>query len=965
MKSLLEQLREALAPQYEIEREIASGGMGTVLLARDTVLDRKVAIKVHKPDLAIPNAAKRLAQEARILARLKHPNVVSVYNAGEIGESFYYIMDYVEGETLAARLERGPLPTEEVLKLGGDLLAALAAAHSHGIVHRDVKPGNIFLVEDRALLGDFGIAKHGEDSGSRITEPGHRLGTPGYMSPEQVAGESVTSSADVYAVGMLLYEALTGRRWSVLTQAQEGDWSGVPADVAQRLQDALAWSPDDRPDAGTLRERLLGTSRPEPPKKKKAIVWAAAVAAVGIVLGGGWALGRLAPRSVSTVSATSIAVLPFTVRGSGEFAYLGEGMVDLLSTKLDGAGNLRSADPRAVLSLVAQEGGALPDPEQGRRIAGGLGAGLYVLGNVVEVQGRLHLDASLYDPDLGADAIAQASAEGDADRIFDLVDQLAAELLAGQAQGPHARVTRIAAVTTNSLPALKAYLQGEHEFRAGNFVPAAEAFQRATEADSTFALAWYRLAIVGDWLFRSELVESSAEQAVRHDSRLSEHDRRLLEASLAARRGDAAESERLYLGILGTYSDDVEAWFQLAETQFHFGPFYGRSVSESRDAFERVLAFEPNEVHALTHLIRIAAAEGERSQLDALVSRSLELGPEADRALEVRVIREAVLGNARSQQQLLVDLRDAEVDPALIAVWSVPVFTGNFDYGEELASALLEPSRAPDVRALGHMFRASLRLTRGRWRAAQTELEAASALAPAAALELRGLLSAVQFLSLPSSELEGLVRELRDWKADLVRPSATPTTWVSVHHSAHPHVRLYLLALLSMRLQEDSAALGYADELAALDGPDYVTATARDLASGIRAQSAWGRGRLDDAVALMDEIRMQTWYQRMGSSLFYSQAHERYARALILAASVREREAITWLNSFNRGSLFDLVYLAPSHLKRGQIYERLGERDEALRHYSRFVELWEDADPELQPQVAAARRAIDAMSAQP
>jgi len=256
-------LKDALPPQYELGDEIASGGMGTVYAGRDRVLDRKVAIKVLRPELTGERAAKRLVNEARILARFKHPNLVTVYHAGELGDSYYYIMDFVDGETLRARLRRGPLAPEEFRQLADDLLAALQAAHEHGVVHRDVKPSNIFMVGNRALLGDFGIAKHRGEAAEELTEPGRPIGTPGFMAPEQAAGEEVTAAADIYTAAMVLYESATGRQWKVTPAASaEADWSAMPGPTVRALRRALAWSPADRwPDAATFRRELLRERR--------------------------------------------------------------------------------------------------------------------------------------------------------------------------------------------------------------------------------------------------------------------------------------------------------------------------------------------------------------------------------------------------------------------------------------------------------------------------------------------------------------------------------------------------------------------------------------------------------------------------------------------------------------------------------------------------------------------------------
>ena len=317
MTSTLERLRETLPPQYEVERELASGGMGTGYLARDTVLDRRVAVKVHRADLADPSAGKRLLEEARILARLRHPNVVSIYHAGRFGQSFYYIMDYVEGETLGERMRVGPLTTDEWLKLGSDLLSALEAVHADGIVHRDIKPGNIFLVGDQALLGDFGIAKQHDRESGALTEPGQRVGTPGHMAPEQATGGEVTTKTDLYAVGMVLHDALTGRQWSMLTPVDDADWSGIPEPIARVLRRALAMSPDDRwPDAAAFRDALLRAG--EGPRSRRATMVSSVLAValgLSIVVGAAWVLRDLWMAEPPPVSQMRIAVLPFSVRG--------------------------------------------------------------------------------------------------------------------------------------------------------------------------------------------------------------------------------------------------------------------------------------------------------------------------------------------------------------------------------------------------------------------------------------------------------------------------------------------------------------------------------------------------------------------------------------------------------------------------------------------------------------------------
>jgi TolB-like protein len=231
----------------------------------------------------------------------------------------------------------------------------------------------------------------------------------------------------------------------------------------------------------------------------------------------------------------TIAVLPFAFHGPDDLRYLADGMAQLLSTTLDGAGALRSIDARAILGLVAREEVDVADPQQGRAVARRLGAGRYVLGDIFAAGGELRINAALYDAQGTTAIVAEAAAEGEADRVFDLIDGVARQILLTGVGDPSERITRVAAVTTDSLPALKAYLEGERQFRAGHFVQALEAFERATAEDDTFALAYHRLSVAAEWATRMEQSRRAAEQAVRHAARLSEHDRRLLEASLAWR----------------------------------------------------------------------------------------------------------------------------------------------------------------------------------------------------------------------------------------------------------------------------------------------------------------------------------------------------------------------------------------------------------------------------------------------
>jgi len=208
-------LVQALADRYEIERELGAGGMGTVYLARDLRHDRKVALKVFRPEVGAAVGAERFLREIRLVASLTHPHILPLHDSGEAGDFLYYVTPYIEGESLRERIRReGPLPIPDAARILHDVADALSAAHARGIVHRDLKPGNVLLSGRHALLADFGVAKAldaaSDEGEEELTAFGMTVGTPQYMAPEQAAGEEVDHRSDIYALGILGYEMLTG-----------------------------------------------------------------------------------------------------------------------------------------------------------------------------------------------------------------------------------------------------------------------------------------------------------------------------------------------------------------------------------------------------------------------------------------------------------------------------------------------------------------------------------------------------------------------------------------------------------------------------------------------------------------------------------------------------------------------------------------------------------------------------------
>src|ERR687883_1313195 len=280
--SATEQLNSALAGRYTIERELGRGGMATVYLARDPRHDRLVALKVLLPELGAVLGPERFLGEIRVTANLHHPHLLPLFDSGEADGRLFYVMPYVEGESLRARLERErQLPVEEAVRIACEVASALDYAHRHGVIHRDLKPENILLEDGQAVVADFGIALAvSKAGGARITQTGLSLGTPHYMSPEQATGDrAIDGRTDIYSLGAMLYEMLTGEPPHTGTTAQaiiarvltEKPRSlrtvrpAVPLHVEAAVERALEKLPADRwQTAGAFCDALNGKSELQP-----------------------------------------------------------------------------------------------------------------------------------------------------------------------------------------------------------------------------------------------------------------------------------------------------------------------------------------------------------------------------------------------------------------------------------------------------------------------------------------------------------------------------------------------------------------------------------------------------------------------------------------------------------------------------------------------------------------------------
>jgi serine/threonine protein kinase/tetratricopeptide (TPR) repeat protein len=614
---------------YLIVRQLGAGGMGVVWLAEDTRLQRKVALKTVKgADADTTDGRQRLMREARAAATLNHPNIATVHDVVDIDGQVVVVFEYVEGDTLAARLQRGPLSVSEAVEVTWQLADALAAAHAQGIIHRDLKPSNVVLNPDgRAKVLDFGIARMvpaGADMSVSApgTIGGGLVGTPGYAAPEQYLSRNVDGRADLYALGVMLFEMITGRRpfpgsdaiqlaTSVLRDDAPGlshDGLWVPPQLADLVQRLLDRDPSRRPASGEevlvdlspvrdtessplARRTVLMRQRVPTSTLLVAALTLAAVAAFVVRLQ--WNARPLGPED------PVVAVLPLT-NTSGDTAndYLGAGLAESLITSL-------AVTPRVtVLSRSAVEESRQQNPDRASFVKS-LDASYIVTGSVQSVGDRLRVTLNLERPD--ASVAWGETVEGPVNGLFELQTRLAIAL--GNAiadQTPSGQRTAPSAPTTTSDPAQIAYWKGrallDRRELTGNRSAALAEFERAIAADPEFATAHGGLA-EAQWAMYQQTNDKTWADRAMASTRTAialEPDRpnmRYLTALTAFRLGDIATAKTQVeraLELQPTYEDAIRLHGRVLVRQ--------GSIDAGLAEFRKLMAIRPNAVALYTDM---------------------------------------------------------------------------------------------------------------------------------------------------------------------------------------------------------------------------------------------------------------------------------------------------------------------------------------------------------------------------
>jgi len=923
----LARLHAALADRYTIERELGRGGMAVVYLAEDLRHHRPVAIKVLKPELAAALGPERFLREIETAARLNHPHILPLHDSGEADGFLYYVMPFVEGESLRARLDREQqLSLEDALQITREVADALSYAHSHDIVHRDIKPENILFQAGHAVVSDFGIARAitAAAAGEKLTETGISVGTPAYMSPEQAAGAArLDGRSDIYSLACVLYEMLAGDPPYVASSAhaivarQALDpvpplrtvRDTVPEGVDRAIVRALVRTPADRfataaQFADELTAAAAGRRAARARRFRLGVPRPLMLVVLLLVLAGATLL--LYPRSGVAFDKRDWILIADFRNGTGE-AVFDRTVAAALTTGVEQSTYVNvfpHSRVRETLKRMQRPGAdTLLDETLAREVAQREGIRAVVSGEADRIDSAYVVTVRIVDPTTGAALkTASVTARG-RDKVLDALDGLARTLrrsLGESLLSVARRGVPLPRATTASLDALKKFADGQRAWNRGQWREGKELWLAAVALDSNFALAHEALGGLYYWNNDRPNGELHFTKALSQLDRLTDRERLWIQAEAAGWRGDREASINTLNTYLLQYRDDPHAWFNLGYDYLRSG-----RCREALDAYAKVLAIDSMDASAYVNIATCHRDLGEYEQAIASYRQAFALRPE--------------------------ELTWENINHEFGGTY---VLLGRLDDARDAFTRMLSGSTSQQAR--GHRSLALLEMFRGRYRAAIPHLRQAIVLNQAS--------------NAPVSEVRNhlfLAVVLRD----LGRTAAFRDEMNAVY-------RIFRSAYL------EPGFLMYAGKVFARSGDLPRAGEVLDtLARRVNQQS-----RSDRAAAqlLQGEIALTRRDPAAALTLFesaFTLDETNYTRESLangLAEAANLPEAARRYEELARRADFGWEaqeFWRFANYRLGRVYEAQGDTARAVGAYQVFLGLWKDADAEV-PDVVDARNRL-------
>jgi len=958
------------AGRYQVIEELGKGGMGRVYKVFDKEIKEKVALKLLNPEIASDSQTiERFRNELKLARKISHRNVCRMFDLSKEEGTHFITMEYVSGENLKSSIRRvGPLSAGKAIFIAGQICEGLSEAHGLGVVHRDLKPQNIMIDRDgNARIMDFGIARSLKAKG--ITDAGVMIGTPEYMSVEQVEGKKVDRRSDIYSLGVILYEMVTGRvpfeGDTPLTIAVKHKSEAapdprkinaqVPEDLSRVILRCMEKDKENRyqgadellSELGKIEkgipttERVLPKTRPSTSKEitvtfslRKLLIPALIV--VAVVAAAVTIISLVGEKGVISPPAgkSSLAIMYFDNLADPEDAErLGKIVTNLLITDLSESQYLEVVSSQRlydILKLLGKEGTTKVDRDVASQVATKAGAKWMLMGSILQVDPELVLTSQLVNVETGAVAASQRVTGAAGESVFSMVDELAVEIkndltLPAAAQTEPDRP--VADVTTHSAEAYRHYLEGEDYFLKLYWAEAAESYKRALEFDSTFAMAYYRLSRVGGSSDQKNMIA----KAVLYSDKVSQKEKHYIRSREAQLSGNHSLAIEELQKITERYPQEKEAF--LAQGVIYWGPL--GEPEKAIPLFTKAIEIDPLYKFAYNMLAYAYDDIGNFEKSIWAINQYISLAPDEANPYDTRGEIYAFNGKI---EEAIESFREAEKRKpgfSLDDLGHMHLFKREYARAESCYKALASSSDKI-ARSEGRTCLALVPLYQGRLDEALRVLDAgitADRMEEAKAWQLEKhcgkalIYREKRNLDLALEETQKSMEIARE-----VYPQRPTSHW-------EYYVRL-LTENNEIAKAEESAAAFRKD----IEEKDPSLVYLYWYALGF---IEWSKG---DTTAALDE------FERLAEATPDFWAHFTLAEAYLesgrLGEAVNECEKV--LSRYDENRALCAIRAVKAHYLLGLAYEKSGWNKKAIDKYEEFLEIWKDADPGI-PEVEDAK----------
>ena len=981
---------------YEVLEPIGAGGMGEVFRARDTKLNRDVALKVL-PAVLAEDAERRMRfdREAQAVAALNHPNIITIHSVEQIDDAHIITMELVDGRTLGELIPKGGIPLDEMFEIAVPLADALAAAHGKGITHRDLKPENVMVTAERRVkVLDFGLAKIAESAGdaagetvaATVTAEGKILGTIAYMSPEQAEGKTVDARSDVFSLGVLLYEMATGirpfegdTRISTLTAILRDTppsltdvRQNIPRHLSRIVNRCLAKEPERRyQSALDIRNELDGLrgevesgeldassvhsgigpapAIPAPAGRRIGpIVGIVAILAL-VVIGAVWMLGDRgdAPAPAATGAGGPgtgpVAVVGFENLGDpADAEQFHRMLVGLITTGLADSGGIEVVSSAKVMTSLKQAGvsGGGFDPTLAADAARLAGAGTMIVGQVMPADGRLMLTAELVDVASGNTIDSMRAEGGGKADLFAMASEIAAKVRGKLGRGSRAEeglAIDLAHSLTDSPEAYAFYAAGELALHGSRFDEAVEQLTQAVKADPTFALAYYELGTAQFWQGDRAGALRNLHIGLQYIDRLPPRWQTTYQAAIDYETGSVDKAYAALEALVAESPEMPDPYNYLGEILTHYSKY--QDIARARQLFARALELDPTYKVVLFHLMTFQLAFDDVEDARAVLERYRD-----DHYPSVAAIRIALPFHARRYADVVALEQDPRIPETLLEnekfMFSL-MRDGEEERALELSTKRIEGNLEENLGyqiGLAYWYDGMLSFEAGEFRRALKDFSAAPPFFESPVVQAMG-----SMVTANHAQLLEIVGEL-DAAIDVARRGREVD-----HFEPMSRFETARLLFTAGRIEAGEREIEGLEALARESHSPYYDCWLT-LARAARERAA------GEPAAALEQAR---------SSPQQCDPFVIQARTLLLARAAEDagdlEQALQHFGEVanppwapGEGAFETMV---PALYDVARLEQRLGKLDEARRHYREFLDHWGEADMPV-PMVEEAKRAL-------